>query len=127
MAFSSFPRALAPSGNEPYCRGLWTGPSSYTRVGTTPVASGGNVSNGDPLAAATIGVNMIVSIEVAVSWTGNYLVLPIRVSEAKYVLKWIALVTGTAGGQSQTAYTEAVTGTDLSGEYVKLWINTLTG
>jgi hypothetical protein len=49
------------------------------------------------------------------------------VSDFVWALKWISQVTATVGGQSQTVNTEAVAGTDLSGESVKLQVNTISG
>lgn len=120
------PRKLAPPGDEPYCRVVWTGPTSYTQVGTTPVVNGVAPTNGDQVSAGALGVNVILYIEPATSYTGNFMVVPIRMTESKWTLKWIALVTGSIDGQSQTLGTEAVSTSNLSGEYVKLTIHTLS-
>jgi hypothetical protein len=72
-------------------------------------------------------VTEILYIEPATTYTGNFMVVPIRMTDAKWTLKWIALVTGSIDGQSQTLGTEAVTASDLSGEYVKLTVHTRTG
>lgn len=127
MSVNAFLRKHAPPGDEPFVRVDWIGPASYAQVGTTPAATGATVSNGDPVAASTLGVNMITEILPAVSWSGNFLVLPIRASATKWILKWISLVTGTCQGQSQTAYTEAVAGSTLSNEHVKLHITLASG
>jgi len=127
MPIVAIRRPLAPPGDEPYCRFTWKGPSSYSRVGTTPVAAGSTVSNGDPLSASTLGMNVMTVIDPAVTYSGNYLVLGIRVDDSKWILKWIALVSGSSNGQSQTAYTEAAASSDLSTETVKLVAHAITG
>ena len=127
MSVYATPRKLAPPGDEAYVRFEWNGPALYAQVGTTPVAAGGSPTNGDLLSALALGSNTIVSIDPAVTYTGNFLVLPIRVSLSKWILKWIALVTGTCCGQSQTAYAEAVASSTLNLETVKLVAHTLAG
>ncbi len=127
MPILGYERKLAPPGDEPYARITWNGPASYTQVGTTPVAPGVAPTNGDPITAGTLGVNSIHHISFGISYTGNWLVLPIRATSAKWIFKWLSLVTGTVGGQSQTAYTEAAAATNLSTEIVKFVIDTLSG
>ena len=115
-------RKLVPPGDEPYARVQWVGPSSYAQivVGSPP-------SGGDPIAASQFGVNMIALVLAQSSYDGRWMVIPIRISDAKWTLKWVSLVTATVGGQSQTAMTEAVAGTDLSSTSVKLQVNCVTG
>ena len=127
MSVYSTPRKLAPPGDEPYVRFEWNGPALYAQVGTTPVAAGGSPTNGDPLSALALGSNTIVSMDPAVTYTGNFLVLPIRVAMNKWILKWISLVSSTCCGQSQTAYTEAAASSTLNLETVKLVAHTLAG
>jgi hypothetical protein len=46
----------------------------------------------------------------------------IRKSSAFWILKWISAVNTVVGGQQQQAGAEAATGTNLSGEYVRLGV-----
>jgi len=120
MAVKDWLRKLAPPGDEPYARVKWAGPSSYTvlTVGSPP-------SGGDTISATQFGVSMITLVLGQSSYDGRWLVVPVRISDAKWTLKWISLVTATVGGQSQTANAEAAAGTDLSSTYVKLQVNTV--
>ena len=120
MAVKEWLRKLAPPGDEPYARVKWVGPSSYTvlTVGSPP-------SGGDTISATQFGVSMITLVLGQSSYDGRWLVVPVRISDAKWTLKWISLVTATVGGQSQTANAEAAAGTDLSSTYVKLQVNTV--
>ena len=120
MAVKDWLRKLAPPGDEPYARVRWVGPSSYTvlTVGSPP-------SGGDTISATQFGVSMITLVLGQSSYDGRWLVVPVRISDAKWTLKWISLVTATVGGQSQTANAEAAAGTDLSSTYVKLQVNTV--
>jgi hypothetical protein len=127
MPISGYGRKLAPPGDEPYARPTWTGPASYVQVGTTPVTAGLPPTGGDPIAALTLGVNAIVTIAASATYTGNFLIVPLRISSAKWTFKWISLVTGTVGGQSQTAFTEAATGTNLTTETFKFVVYTISG
>jgi hypothetical protein len=119
MSVKSWLRKLAPPGDEPYTRVQWVGPSSYTQivVGSPP-------SGGDPVAAVQFGVNAMSLVLACGSYDGRWNVISIRISDAKWTLKWISLVTATVGGQSQTAGSEAAAATDLSSTYVKLQVNT---
>ena len=121
MAVKEWLRKLAPPGDEPYARVKWAGPSSYTvlTVGSPP-------SGGDTISATQFGVSMITLVLGQSSYDGRWLVVPVRISDAKWTLKWISLVTATVGGQSQTANAEAAAGTDLSSTYVKLQVNTVS-
>jgi hypothetical protein len=121
MAVKEWLRKPAPPGDEPYARVKWVGPSSYTvlTVGSPP-------SGGDTISATQFGVNMIALVLGQASYDGRWMVIPVRISDAKWTLKWISLVTATVGGQSQTAFTEAVATTDLSSTYVKLQVNTVS-
>ena len=121
MAVKDWLRKLAPPGDEPYARVKWAGPSSYTvlTVGSPP-------SGGDTISATQFGVSMITLVLGQSSYDGRWLVVPVRISDAKWTLKWISLVTATVGGQSQTANAEAAAGTDLSSTYVKLQVNTVS-
>jgi hypothetical protein len=122
MAIAQTLRALAPPGDEPYTRVRWTGPKSYTQV-----TAGAPPSGGDQIKASQVGVNMIVLVLGDSSYTGRFSIIPIRLSDSTWILKWVSQVTATVGGQSQTVNTEAAAATDLSGESVKLQINTLAG
>ena len=121
MAVKEWLRKLAPPGDEPYARVKWVGPSSYTvlTVGSPP-------SGGDTISATQFGVSMITLVLSQASYDGRWNVIPVRISDAKWTLKWISLVTASVGGQSQTAFTEAVATTDLSSTYVKLQVNTVS-
>ena len=121
MAVKDWLRKLAPPGDEPYARVKWVGPSSYTvlTVGSPP-------SGGDTISATQFGVSMITLVLGQASYDGRWKVIPVRISDAKWTLKWISLVTATVGGQSQTANAEAAAGTDLSSTYVKLQVNTVS-
>jgi hypothetical protein len=121
MSVKAWLRKLAPPGDEPYARVQWIGPSSYTviTVGSPP-------SGGDPIAASQFGVNMITLVLGQSSYDGRWMVIPVRISDSKWTLKWISLVTATVGGQAQTAMTEAIATTDLSTTYVKLQVNTVS-
>jgi hypothetical protein len=102
------------------------GPASYTQItrGTVPAPATG----GDTVQAVEAGFGRFESVLPAMSDTGNYLVIPIPVSRSAvtgqqtttYRLKWVAQVTASLGGQSQTINTDAAASTDLSGEIVRL-------
>ena len=122
MAVKDWLRKLAPPGDEPYCRVRWSGPSSYTQV-----TAGAPPTGGDSIKASQFGVNMIVLVLGDSSYSGRFTITPIRVSDSAWTLRWVSNVTATVGGQSQVAGTEAISASDLSGEYVKLQINTMAG
>lgn len=93
----------------------WQGPKSYTVV-----TAGNPPSGGDSLPAILLGIDEILMLIGEGSYSGNFQVVPIRVSGTKWTLQWRALRSATIGGQSQTTGTEAAASTDLSGEYVTL-------
>lgn len=102
------------------------GPASYTQItrGTPPTPATG----GDTASAAEAGFKFFEHIGPSVTDSGNYRVEPIPTTRSgvvgqqatTYRLKWVALVTASLGGQSQTINTEAVAATDLSAEIVRL-------
>ncbi len=103
------------------------GPASYTQIvlGTAPTPATG----GDTVQAREAGYKLFESISPALTDSGNYLVLPIPINKsavnpgqqsATYRLKWVAQVTATLGGQSQTINTDAAAATNLSAEVVRL-------
>ena len=122
MPVADWLRKISPPGDEPYARVRWTGPKSYTQV-----TAGAPPTGGDQVNASQCGVNMIVLVLGDSSYTGRFQIVPIRVSDKIWALKWISMVTATVGGQSQVAGTEAIAATDLTGESVKLQINCVTG
>lgn len=97
----------------------WVGPASYTVV-----TAGSPPSGGDQLPSILLGVDELLTIEFAGGFTGNFSVVPIRISAKLWTLEWRALKTATIGGQAQTTGTEAVAATNLSAEMVKLKITT---
>jgi hypothetical protein len=99
----------------------WTGPASYVVV-----TAGSPPSGGDSLPAIVLGVNEILCVMFAGTFSGNFEIVPVRVSPKAYTLQWRALRTATIGGQAQTAGTEAVVATNLSAEYAHLFIVTRT-
>lgn len=118
----TYSRKLAPPGDEPYARVRWTSSvTSYTQVtpGSTP-------TGGDPFPAVLFGVQEIVSIQFAGTVSGNFEVIPVRVSGASWILMWRALNSNTVGGEAQTTGTEAAAGTNLTGESVYLVVTTRT-
>jgi hypothetical protein len=121
MPISVWHKKLAAPGDVP--RGIldWKGPTSYTVVtpGTTP-------TGGDQIPASLLGVNQILLVLGQGSQTGYFRVVPIRLSNTKWTLQWIAMYTGTVGGQSQTINTQAVAASDLSGQIVRLEVVTLS-
>lgn len=103
------------------------GPTSYVQVTRSPLA------NGDTLQAADAGMKYFDKVNNGVTDSGNFEVISIPpAANAKsttnpngmacktYVLMWISRVTAAVGGQNQTAGTEAVAGTNLSAENVRL-------
>jgi len=127
MSIKGWLRKHAPYGDETYVRVQWQGPTSYTQV-----TAGSPPSGGDSITAAQLGVNMISHIYAMASYSGNFEVVPIRSSDKAWTLQWRALRSATIpasgpGSESQTTGTEAASGTNLSAEYQKLTINTVTG
>jgi hypothetical protein len=123
MPINSYSRKLAPPGDEPYARIKWQGPASYARVATPGL---GTATAGDPFPAAIMGIQEVVAITFAATYTGNFEVVPVRVTGGTWILMWRALTTATVGGQAQTSGTEAAVGTNLSAEYVTLEIMSRT-
>lgn len=109
------------------------GPTSYVQVTTGPLA------NGDVVKVAEASMNYFDDVHDATTDSGNFHVEPIppaanptpkpsagssavrNTGAAKsFVLRWVSRVTATVGGQNQVAGTEAIAGTNLSGEIVRL-------
>jgi|ERR1700728_167107 len=99
----------------------WQGPTSYTVV--TP---GNPPTGGDSIPAILLGIDEILMIVGGGTYSGNFQVVPIRVSTTKWTLEWRALKTATVGGQAQTTGLEAVATTNLSAEFVLLLIKSRT-
>lgn len=116
MPVSSYVQKLsAPSLPEGIIK--WAGPKSYTQVTAGTPATGG-----DEIPAKLLGIPQIVNIAGQGSYTGNFQVIPFQINSTTWGLRWIALVTGTVGGKSQVAGTEAIAASDLSAEYVHLFV-----
>jgi hypothetical protein len=105
------------------------GPASYVvvTVGTPPAVATG----GDTLEAVAAGMKYIDFIGVGVTDSGNYRVEGIPKGRSggnagqqttTYTLRWIATRTASIGGQSQVVGTQAIVGTDLSAEIVRLLV-----
>ena len=103
------------------------GPASYVvvTVGVAPACATG----GDTLEAVSAGMKWLDYVIGGITDTGHYRVdaIPKHQSGAtqgqqstSYTLKWTSLVTASLGGQSQVVNTEAIVGTDLSAEIVRL-------
>lgn len=111
------------------------GPTSYTQVtataGTVP-ATGGDTVQAGPEA----GVKAFDTVFGGVTDDGAFYVeaIPITVSNPNavnssalsgipsttFLLRWMARVTASVGGQNQVAGTEAIAASNLSGECVRL-------
>jgi hypothetical protein len=93
-----------------------SGPASYTQFNSTTGAGG------DVLKANGNGLNFggIDGLNADVDTSGQWAVYPVNFlggygnSVPQVTLVWYSLVTATVGGQSQTAGTQAVAGTNLS-------------
>jgi hypothetical protein len=114
-------------GNKRYSVWPHAGPTSYTRVtvtaGTVPA------TGGDSVPAVQANMSRFDKLEGGQTDDGAFTVraIPVTASfppqgapSAKYILQWISNVTATIGGQAQTAGVEAVAGTNLSAEIVRL-------
>src|SRR6185437_10569874 len=106
-----------------------SGPSSYTQVSAT--AGTVPATGGDTVQAIEAGLKYFDHLPSGGVLTddGAFLVYPFpRTASspqpngpfASFGLKWIAQVTATVGGKAQTAGSEAVAATNLSGETVRL-------
>jgi hypothetical protein len=118
MPISAYAQKLAPP-TLPEGLIKWQGPASYTQV-----TAGNPPSGGDSFPSILLGVDEILAISFMGTYTGNFEVVPVRISAAKWALEWRALKTATIGGQSQTSGTEAAASTNLSAEYANLHIIT---
>ena len=122
MPINQWQRKPAPPGDENYSRVIWAGPSSYTQL-----TRANPTTTGDQIKASLFGANSIKSIRVsAVSASGvpSFSVIPFRLSDSNWVLKWVAQFTATMGGQAQTAYAEAAATTNLSAQFLVLEVIT---
>lgn len=120
MSINAYVQKLAP----PYLpEGIikWQGPASYTVV-----TAGNPPTGGDQIPAILLGIDEILQIIGGGTYSGNFQVIPIRVSSTKWTLQWRALRTATIGGQSQTTGSEATAATVLTAEYVHLVIKSRT-
>lgn len=112
------------------------GPASYVQVvavaGTVPISAGGDtvqaleggMKNLDFLVGGETddGAFVVEAIPVTVSNpSGTSSSALSGIPSTTYKLRWISKVTATVGGQNQTAGSEAVAATDLSGECVRLF------
>ncbi len=117
MSVSAWERRFAPQGDELYGRIRWAGPQSYA-----PVIAGSPPTGGDLINSRSLGSNAIEFISSTASFSANFDIVVIRKSSAFWILKWISAVNTVVGGQQQQAGAEAATGTNLSGEYVRLGV-----
>lgn len=89
----------------------YTGPTSY-------------VQGGDALDPKPFGCpNSLLAVIGSMDQTNKFQAVALPTASGAQVafrLVWISLTTATLGGQSQTAGTQAATGTDLSGYTVRL-------
>ncbi len=88
----------------------YSGPSSY-------------VQGGDAIGAASFGMfNNIQTLIGSMDQSNKFRAEPRPLANGvtQWQIVWISLTTGTVGGQSQTAGTEAATGTNLSTYTVRL-------
>ncbi len=104
-----------------------SGPSSYTRVTVGPLAGG------DTVTAAEGGIKFFdIVCPTGLADSGQFYVRGVppvgnpstnvqAAHAASWKLQWISNVTATVGGQSQTAGTEAASGTDLSTQTIRLF------
>lgn len=106
-----------------------SGPASYTQVtilaGTIPV------TGGDTAQAVEACLKYFDKVYGGMTDDGSFIVTPIPVTitpltstvgaaSKTYKLRWVSNVTATVGGQAQTAGSEAVAGTNLSAQTVRL-------
>lgn len=98
------------------------GPTAYAVLVYGPPVTGG-----DQVQATEGGLKILDMVHPALTDSGNFEVQPIPSqpstnpgsSSVSWTLKWEAQRTATIGGQAQTAGTEAVVGTNLTGEVVR--------
>jgi hypothetical protein len=117
MSVSVWDRRFAPQGDELYGRIRWAGPVSYA-----PVIAGNPPSGGDLINSRSLGSNAIEFIAATASFSANFSIVVIRKTSSLWILKWVSAVNAVVGGQQQQAGAEAATGTNLSGEYVRLGV-----
>ncbi len=103
------------------------GPASYVPI--TATAGTIPATGGDTVQAIEAGLKFFDKVDGGYTDDGCFSVVAIPVSSSAAQpgaptttmrLKWIAQVTATIGGQAQTAGSEAVAGTNLSAETVRL-------
>jgi hypothetical protein len=98
------------------------GPASYAQVTYGPLAGGAVVEDVEG------GLKYFDFLAGGATDSGNFQVVAIPTAATvgpggqsrTYRLKYLAMRTATIGGEDQTAGSEAVAGTDLSGETVRL-------
>src|ERR1017187_1126479 len=102
------------------------GPTSYTQI--TAVAGTVPVTGGDSVQAVEAGFKYFDYVKGGITDDGAFEVeaIPVTITNIvggpskTYALKWLSRVTATVGGQAQVAGNEAVAGTNLSAEIVRL-------
>lgn len=112
-------------GNQRACVCGVVGPTSYTVITAGSTPSGGQV-----VQAVTFGLKFLDHVVGGETDSARFFVecipvvptrgAPQNSAGATYRLRWISRVTATVGGQAQTAGTEAVAATNLSGETIRL-------
>jgi hypothetical protein len=114
-------------GNKRYSVWPHSGPASYTQI--TAVAGTVPVTGGDSVQAVQANMSRFDKLEGGQTDDGAFTVRAIPVTPSTpqqsapsktYALQWISNVTATIGGHAQTAGAEAVAGTNLSAEIVRL-------
>jgi len=130
--------ARRPLGNYPSSVGAvmqsifpHLGPTSYVQVSITPGTV--PITGGDTVNAGEAGLKNFDKVEGGTTDDGAFSVSAIPISPSNpstgvlsgipkttYRLKWVANKTATMGGQAQTAGSEAVAGTNLTGFCVRL-------
>ena len=91
--------------------GLYWAPLDYS-------GSSSYVQGGDAIGATSFGFNNTIWAMVGSNDQSNVFVVncrPLNNGRTQWQLVWQSLVTGTYGGQAQTAGQEAAAGTNLSG------------
>jgi hypothetical protein len=100
------------------------GPTSYTQVTTGTQASGG-----DSVSGVECGIKYFDIVLNGTTDSGRFAIEAIAINASgstgqqskTYTLRWTSKVTALIGGKNQTAGSEAVAATNLSGETVRLF------
>ena len=80
------------------------------------------VQGGDSINPAIFGLQTILTLIASADQKAKFQAIPLPVQNgiSPWQLMYVSTTTGTVGGQSQTAGTEAAAGTNLSGFTVRL-------